>query len=317
MNRLQDVRHNSLIFRGRQKTIDKISNFNLTPEETYIAYHFELFSLLVESGNLINIGKLENIHPHKYCLECLKNTNRWQIKRALRAYINRLFYVNKDKDIFLFEEFIRSEFDILNQELGDLIELYKSRLLTDDLKIKNGIRFIYAQSEVFLFIIECLITLHEMFLKPEFLKILRRELGKEDRKTDTTRPLHEKIIRLFKYLGCLKNIYCNIKFIDKFIMEVKRLMMGELLQLQIRYLEKKSEPEEGSGAMMDVSVEAGMSVDASEKKNYTYDHSKSFFRNLNEMIKFLNAKEKLEKLKDKFQKQKNELNIPENEMKTR
>ena len=74
--------------------------------------------------------------------------------------------MNRDKDIFLFEKFIRSEFDIINKELGDLVSLYKSRLLTDELKIKNGIRFTYAQSEIFLFIIEILITLHEIFLKP-------------------------------------------------------------------------------------------------------------------------------------------------------
>lgn len=63
---------------------------------------------------MINIGKLENIHPYTYCLECLKNTNRWQIRRAFRTYVNRLYYVNKEKDVFLFEEFIRKEFDIIN-----------------------------------------------------------------------------------------------------------------------------------------------------------------------------------------------------------
>ncbi len=58
----------------------------------------------MESGNLINIGKLSNIHPYTDCLKWLSNTvNRWQIRRIFRAYINRLYYVNKDKDIFLFE----------------------------------------------------------------------------------------------------------------------------------------------------------------------------------------------------------------------
>ena len=73
-----------------------------------------MFSSLVESGNFINIGKLQNIHSYPYCLECMKNTTRWQIRRALRSYVNRLYYVNMDKDIFLFEEFIRKEFDIIN-----------------------------------------------------------------------------------------------------------------------------------------------------------------------------------------------------------
>ena len=102
MNRLQDMKYNKLIFRGNFDFKEKISNFNLKPEEAYVAHHFELFSLLVESGNLINIGKLENIHPYNICLGWLEKTNRWQIRRSIRAYINRLYYVNKDKDIFMF-----------------------------------------------------------------------------------------------------------------------------------------------------------------------------------------------------------------------
>ena len=92
----------------------KLIDFNLNPSEAFHAAHFEMFSSLVESGNFINIGKLQNIHSYPYCLECMKNTTRWQIRRALRSYVNRLYYVNMDKDIFLFEEFIRKEFDIIN-----------------------------------------------------------------------------------------------------------------------------------------------------------------------------------------------------------
>lgn len=82
--------------------------------------------------------------------------------------------MNKDKDIFLFEKFISKEFNILNAHLSDLIELHKKKLLSEDLKIKNGIRFSFAQSQIFLFIIETLITIHEMFLKKGFIVVLRR-----------------------------------------------------------------------------------------------------------------------------------------------
>lgn len=47
-------------------------------------------------------------------------------------------------------------------------------MLTEDLKVKNGVRFVYALSEIVLMIIEILVTLHEMFLKAEFLKLLKR-----------------------------------------------------------------------------------------------------------------------------------------------
>ena len=121
---------------------------------------FELLSIMVESESFINIGKLENIYKYTYLLQCLRQTNRWQIRRGIRAYINRLYYVNKDKDIFLFEEFVRSELSIINKELSELIDLHKKKMLTDDLKVKNGIRFIYAQSEILLYIIEIMISLH-------------------------------------------------------------------------------------------------------------------------------------------------------------
>lgn len=71
------------------------------------------------------------------------------------------------------------EFKIINGELVELIELHRSKMLTEDLKVKNGIRFSYAQSEIILLILEILITLHEVLLKPRFIVILIRELKKE------------------------------------------------------------------------------------------------------------------------------------------
>lgn len=68
MNRLQDNKYNRLIFQGSIQSISNLNDFNLSPSETFIVYDFELFSVLVESGNMINIGKLENLHPYEYCL---------------------------------------------------------------------------------------------------------------------------------------------------------------------------------------------------------------------------------------------------------
>lgn len=158
----------------------------------------------------------------------------------MRAYINRLYYVNKDKDIFLFEKFISKEFNILNRELGDLVELHRKKCLSEDLKIKNGIRFSFAQSQIFLYIIECLITLHEMFLKPGFIAILRREMAKYDKTNAAEKPIHDSFIKLFKNLGCINKVYEQVKTIGPFIKEVKNLMCKELMRMQVRYLEGKS-----------------------------------------------------------------------------
>jgi hypothetical protein len=92
-----------------------VMDFNMPPAATYMTTMFELFAVLVESKNMINIGKLSNIYTYNYLLNALRDTNFWQLRRAIRAYINRLYYLNQDDDIFLFEEFIRNEFYIISQ----------------------------------------------------------------------------------------------------------------------------------------------------------------------------------------------------------
>lgn len=50
MNRLQDNRYKRLIYNQLFKPSDKnhkLNDFSLTPIESYIAYHFELLSVLV------------------------------------------------------------------------------------------------------------------------------------------------------------------------------------------------------------------------------------------------------------------------------
>lgn len=108
LNKLQESKYRCLVYNKKVKFFDKSFKFDLNPTEAYVTYHFELFSALVESENLINIGKLENLHSYKDCLAYLNETNRWQLRRSLRSYVNRLYYINKDKDIFMFEEFIRN-----------------------------------------------------------------------------------------------------------------------------------------------------------------------------------------------------------------
>lgn len=55
-----------------------------------------------------------------------------------------------------------------------MILLYRNKNINDEITIPNGIRFKYAMSEVIETILEIFITIEEMLLKPEFLKILKR-----------------------------------------------------------------------------------------------------------------------------------------------
>lgn len=75
------------------------------------------------------------------------------------------------------------------------------------------------------------------------MKVLRRELNKEEKYGDSSRPLHEKLIKLYKNIGCMKKLYPETKTISPFIREVTNLLTGVLIKLQSKYLEKKSEPE--------------------------------------------------------------------------
>ena len=58
MNRFQDNKFKKLIYKGKVEFTNRRDNFSLNPEESYVSTFFELFSIIVESKNFINVGKL-------------------------------------------------------------------------------------------------------------------------------------------------------------------------------------------------------------------------------------------------------------------
>ena len=67
-------------------------------------------------------------------------------------------------------------------------------------------------------IIEIFITIQEMLLKPEFLKILKREIEKEERKPENQREIHDQFVKLLYNIGCLNKLYKKKKnIISSFI----------------------------------------------------------------------------------------------------
>ena len=91
-------------------------------------------------------------------------------------------------------------------------------MLTEDLKIKNGIRFCYAESEIIMHILEILISFHEMFLKKKFRELLLKEIKKEKEDNDEKKT---QLIKLLRYLGCIHKLYEHTKVITSFIKEIK------------------------------------------------------------------------------------------------
>ena len=91
-------------------------------------------------------------------------------------------------------------------------------MLTEDLKVKNGIRFCYAESEIIMHILEILISFHEMFLKKKFRELLLKEIKKEKEDNDEKKT---QLIKLLRYLGCIHKLYEHTKVITSFIKEIK------------------------------------------------------------------------------------------------
>ena len=79
-----------------------------------------------------------------------------------------------------------------------------------------------------------------MFLKPHFIEMLKSRLNKE--KSGQDKKVHDQLIRLLKNLGCMNILYPKTKPIAPFIREIKNLMMEALSVINIKYLEKRSEP---------------------------------------------------------------------------
>lgn len=79
-----------------------------------------------------------------------------------------------------------------------------------------------------------------------------------------------------------------------------------MLNFSDKYLEKQTRQE--GEAVVDEQDDLGVEP---EKKNYIYDHSKSFFRNLACMIRDIRAKEKKEELKRKLAQRERKEGSPE------
>lgn len=279
----------------------KTSNmdFNMPAAATYMTTMFELFSVLVESKNMINIGKLSNIHTYGYLLSTLRETNYWQLRRAIRAYINRLYYLNTDTDNFLFEEFIRNEFFIISQELSELVEIFTKT--HEDREIENPIRFFYAGSHTYLALLEILTTLYNVLEKPVFHILFKRELDKKQRKGDT--ELHKQIVKIANNLGFIVN--------NRYTQNMKNKMTGSYIKVILDLL-RRAMMEFDLGFLEETCNNQVLEEEAPEdlgeaetNKKHIYDYSKSFFRNLYEMIVMVNAKKRKDKLIREFKERKN------------
>ncbi len=93
-------------------------------------------------------------------------------------------------------------------------------------------------------------------------------------------------------MGCIDKLYNNTKTIVSFIKEIVELMRRNIfLTFPVRFLEKMSEPTDKAFQSTDDKGGAN-AAKVETKKGISFDRSKSFFRNLVDMIRYQRQQEK-------------------------
>jgi hypothetical protein len=85
-------------------------------------------------------------------------------------------------------------------------------------------------------ILEIFITIEEMLLKPEFMKILNREIEKEFKKNENQREIHDQFSKLIHHIGCLNILYPTKSIISAFIKEIYGHVEKVMLLFNEKYL---------------------------------------------------------------------------------
>lgn len=79
---------------------------------TYMYIFFEVMSLMVEDHNEINIEKCKQMHSFQDMVQLLEDSkNCWPLKRHLREYINRVYYMGNDYE-YVSQYIIESELNV-------------------------------------------------------------------------------------------------------------------------------------------------------------------------------------------------------------
>lgn len=148
-----------------------------------------------------------------------------------------------------------------------------------------------------------------MFSKAEFVRFLKEALAKDEKKDDQ-KELQAELIRLLKNLGCVNLLYPHAKAIHSFIKEIKSQLTPIFETFNVRYLEKKAEPGAKEAGPEEANREESALVSV-----HNYDHSRSFFRNLAEMIRTLKHAQKHEQLKQEQNRRKSQMDVTETQLK--
>lgn len=188
----------------------------ISSELTYLYTYFEIFSLMIEDRNEINAGKCKHMHPYPSLLALLGESKRcWPVKRYVRSYINRLYYINNDFEN-ISQLVIEYDLNIMINDLQTFIEIKSSEKFAEfkNIKVRDPVRYTYLYSYIYLYMEETLISLNTVLNKEKFLYDLEDILYTNFQQSKF--KVHLQLFDIAAKLSSLKKLYTNSKYISHF-----------------------------------------------------------------------------------------------------
>ncbi len=210
-----------------------LTSFELpvSPALTYAYTFFNIFAVLVEDRNLVNIGKCKKMHTLEYLVGlCARAGRCWPLKRNLRCYMNRMYYVVGYEAASYDRIVTEFELDTWIADLNHFIEIRIKHSEFTAVRILNPIRFSYLDSYLYLNLEEVLFSMYEIFNNEAFLEAFDRRLshclGVNDYR------YHNKILKIVERLGWIRSHYGSLKvsFIRALIKYIQSIIVKNLVQ---------------------------------------------------------------------------------------
>lgn len=88
------MRRKATVARGMDPAVCEV---DISVNLMYYVTMFNTFSSLIEGFNKVNIGKCKQVHSYRFLLDILCLTRKricYPLRRNVRAYINRLYYID-------------------------------------------------------------------------------------------------------------------------------------------------------------------------------------------------------------------------------
>lgn len=121
-------------------------------------------AVMIQGKNIVNIGKLAKRHPFQMLVEYIEISGKcWPLRRNIRAYLNKLYYINDGLECYL-KTIIEKELPNIIFDLNSFIQSKISSKSGDfeTQMIENPVRFTYMESYLYLNLEEVLYSLYEI-----------------------------------------------------------------------------------------------------------------------------------------------------------